>query len=127
MSKSVKNILTQYKNSGISIYDKPATTLWSEICTRPVFDHTTLNLAVGKIIKEVKDKGDIALRKFAQKFDGVTIDQFLVSDAELKLATKNISPSLKAAIQQAKRNIEFFHRTQKEEVREINISKGITC
>ena len=127
MSKSVKNILTQYKNSGISIYDKPETTLWSKICSRPVFDNTSLNLAVGKIIKEVKDKGDIALRKFAQKFDGVAIDRFQVSDEELKSAVKNISPSLKAAIQQAKRNIELFHRTQKEEVRKIHISKGIIC
>lgn len=127
MSKSVKNILTQYKNSGISIYDKPETTLWSEICIRPVFDNTKLNLAVGKIINEVKDKGDIALRKFARKFDGVGIDQFQVSDEELKSAAKNISPSLKAAIQQAKRNIELFHRTQKEEVKKINLSKGITC
>src|SRR5437667_12835947 len=63
-----------------------------------------VELAVRRIVGDVRNNGDLALRKYARKFDGLGLTESLqVSDSELRKAWKNASAPLKAALQAAER------------------------
>ncbi|MDQ6609617.1 MAG: histidinol dehydrogenase [Bacteroidota bacterium] len=99
---------------------------WKNILQRPYADNTVLEV-VQTILKEVKSKGDEALKAFAKKFDGVDLETFAVSKNEIAKATNEISDELKASIQQAKKNIETFHERQIYKVEVIETMPGIKC
>ena len=42
--------------------------------------------AVAKIVADVADRGDAALREYTEKFDGCTLDAFEVTAAEINAA-----------------------------------------
>jgi len=66
------------------------------------------------IVEDVRWNGDLALRKYALKFDGLSQTQSLqVSDRELGNAWKEASPELKAALRKAEKNIRQFCEWQK--------------
>lgn len=70
--------------------------------------------AVRRIVQEVRTNGDGALRKYAEKFDGLAPNQDLrVSDAELKNAWKKAPRARKAALSEAAENIRQFCEWQK--------------
>src|SRR6266513_1621594 len=98
-------------------YQYPEKDKWNEIVQRPVIDNTLLEKSVKKILKKVKEKGDKALRKYSKEFDGINLKKFLVNEKELNEAEVLLSNELKQAIQQAKQNIETFHKAQKEEIK----------
>ena len=64
------------------------------------------------IIIDVRDNGDDALRRYAQKFDGAKIENLKVSEAEFEAADKSLDESLKSAIQHCVRNVKTFHVEQ---------------
>lgn len=111
----------------MKLYKYPSFELWPEICRRPVQDAQQILPVVSGIIKDVQQKGDAALRSFAKKFDGVDLPELAVTAAEIKQAAAAVPPQLKAALKQAKQNIEAFHRSQKEPVQKITPLKGVTC
>lgn len=86
---------------------------WSEILKRPTQTITDIEATVNEIFLEIKTKGDTAVQKYTQLFDGITIDKLLVSKEEITTAESDVSGELKAAIHQAKTNIEKFHGAQK--------------
>lgn len=108
-------------------YNNPAKELWPQVCKRPVQDYTGISSAIQRIISDVAKNGDVALKKYTQKFDGAKLDELQVKDEEFETAGRNIDPTLKKAIQNAKENILKFHSTQKESIQKTEISKGITC
>lgn len=108
-------------------YNFPDKNLWSEMIKRPVADMSLLEKKVRKIMLQVKKKGDKAIYKYAKKFDGLKLKSFAVSVNEIEEARKNISPELEKAILLAKNNIEAFHLSQKEDVKEIETMPGIKC
>ena len=67
---------------------------------------------VYKIINEVKNNGDDAVRKYTKLFDGVDLDDFLVSEAEIAQAYKKASRHLITAMQNAAESIYNFHKRQ---------------
>src|SRR6188472_3966032 len=87
---------------------------WQEIVKRPVFENKSLEKVVKKILDKVKDKGDKAVRKYTKEFDGVKLKKLTISEKEIKAAKNLLSQELKDAIQQARSNIEKFHRSQIE-------------
>jgi histidinol dehydrogenase len=61
------------------------------------------------IVEDVRWNGDLALRKYALKFDGLHQNQSLqVSDRELENAWKETSGELRAALRTAEKNIRQF-------------------
>lgn len=76
-------------------------------CTSPSTDEVN---SVKQIINEVRKSGDKALTHYINKFDGVLIqpEDFKIREPEIETACSLISQKLKAAIQNAKRNIESF-------------------
>jgi len=108
-------------------FNLPEKKQWAEICLRPVIDSSELNSTVNNILEEVKINGDNALRSFSEKFDGVEIQNFLVTNKEIETASIRVSKELKNAIEIARENIETFHKNQWEIIQKIDTSKGVTC
>ena len=100
---------------------------WSEILKRPTQTFTDVEETVKQIFKEVEQKGDIAISKYTSFFDGVSLDEILVSEEEIENAIKEVSSELKTAIQLAKSNIEQFHSAQKTTKIEIETTEGVSC
>jgi len=65
--------------------------------------------------------------QYTEKFDGVSISDFLVSAAEVEEAKELVSPELKEAIAVAKNNIEVFHKAQKTDKVEVETANGVLC
>src|SRR5688572_1009358 len=100
---------------------------WQEIVKRPVFENSSLEKSVGKILGKVKSKGDKAIRKYTKEFDGVKLKNLAVSRKEIEAAGKLLPQELKEAIQHAKSNIEKFHSAQLEEIKVVETMPGINC
>lgn len=108
-------------------YNKPSKSTWETICKRPEINSADLSSIVNGILENVKTNGDSAIRLYAEKFDGVTLKKFLTSEQEISVSKKQVSQELKSAIQLAKKNIECFHKGQKESINRIETSDGVEC
>lgn len=111
----------------MKIYKYPDRQEWKEILRRPVMDNASLEKTVGKILKKVKEKGDKAVKKYTQEFDGVKLKKLLVTEKEIKAAAGLLSEELKQAIQQAAANIRTFHEKQVVPVEIIETMPGVKC
>ena len=82
---------------------------------------------VRSIVEDVRRHGDRALRKYAQKWDGLGAnDRVRVSAAELEAAWTMASPQLRASLRQAAANIRRFCQRQKPREWRKN-GNGISC
>jgi histidinol dehydrogenase len=69
---------------------------------------------VRRILADVRKNGDVALRKYAAKFDGLTKKQpLLVSREEMQAAWEETAPELQAAMMVARGNILAFAEAQR--------------
>lgn len=100
---------------------------WAEIIQRPQINSEELKNIVLDILGDVRRNGDEAVKKYSLQFDGVELNKLKVTEDEIQRALLSVDTELKNAIQLAKENIEKFHLSQKEEVKEIGTSPGITC
>ncbi|HCW04275.1 MAG TPA: histidinol dehydrogenase [Clostridium sp.] len=69
---------------------------------------------VNSILIDVKKNGDKALRAYTAKFDGVNIEDFLVTKEEIEEAVKSVDKDFLKALNTAKDNIWFYHEKQKQ-------------
>lgn len=83
--------------------------------------------AVDDIKANVLENGDKALLELSEKFDKVKLDSLIVSKTQISEAEKRISPELKQAIQNAKENIETFHKAQQNQEVDIETQAGVRC
>lgn len=65
---------------------------------------------VERILQDVRVEGDAALRRYTLAFDGIALDDFRVSEAELHQAQRSVPADILAALQFARERIEAFHR-----------------
>ncbi|WP_295118445.1 histidinol dehydrogenase [uncultured Chitinophaga sp.] len=105
----------------------PEKSTWNQLLQRPAFDTRDLEARVAAILEEVKANGDVAVRKFALQFDKAELGDISVSEAEFAAAAAEVSNELKAAIQQAKSNIEVFHQQQQEQTTVVETMPGVQC
>jgi histidinol dehydrogenase len=100
---------------------------WNRLLQRPYTDNSAVVAVVQKILTEIKSRGDDAIKQFSSKFDGVALEYLEVAETEIAEAVSEVSSSLKAAIEQAKKNIETFHAGQVGKVEVIETMPGIQC
>ena len=81
-----------------------------------------INTTVKKILEDVKNEGDEALKKYTLKFDGFNPDPLYVSKKEIENAWDKTTKPLQEALKNAKRRIEKFHE---KEIPESFSIKGI--
>ena len=96
-----------------------------EIKKRAMETSHSTNETVTRIINEVREKGDAAVRSFGLKHDRASPEKFEVSKAELKQAYDEAEESLKKALQHAKDNITAYHIKQLQQGYEIKKDKGV--
>ena len=111
----------------MEIINNPSPSDWRELTCRPELDTLSLHGTVGEILSQIKSEGDLAVRKYVAKFQGVELDNFAVTDEEFAEAESLVAPELKEAILRAKENIMLFHSAQKFEGKKIETTPGVTC
>lgn len=111
----------------MQVIKNPGRKDWKQLLQRPYVDNRSVLESVQQILNAVKQHGDEAIRSFTKKFDGVELENFLVSENEIREACNNLSPELKQAITQAQLNIEKFHRSQIPEIEIIETMPGVQC
>lgn len=72
-----------------------------------------VSAAVAEIFSQVKTRGDEALFKYCEKFDGARLESLLVTEREIEAAFESVEPELLRTMELAARNIERFHLQQK--------------
>ena len=100
---------------------------WRDLLRRPAIDSLSLEKKVRKILENVKEKGDKAVKKYSKEFDGIKLKKLQVSDKEIKEADKLVADELKQAIRTAKSNIEKFHSTQLHDEDIVETMPGVKC
>ena len=100
---------------------------WPEILKRPTQTVADIEQTVNQIFEEIKVKGNAAVAKYTELFDGIKLDELKVSETEVQNAEKEISEELKTAIKLAKSNIEKFHAAQKTERVSVETTNGVSC
>lgn len=100
---------------------------WEEILKRPTRSVEDVEKTVYQIFGEVKSRGNEAVAKYTQLFDGIALDNEVVSEEEIRAADSSISEELKEAINLAKNNIERFHAAQKTEKVSVETTPGVNC
>lgn len=96
--------------------------------TRPAISAAeNIKQAVDTIREDVLANGDKALFSLSEKFDKVKLESLVVSQSQIKAASERLPDKLKAAIQNAKANIEKFHIAQIPQNIDIETQAGIRC
>ncbi len=111
----------------MNIIKYPAKSEWKAIVERPHMDLSKLNETVSSVLKDIKDNGDEAVKRYEEKFDHVQLSSLAVTPEEIEEAMQLISPELKASLEQAHHNIAVFHEAQKFEGKKIETCSGVTC
>lgn len=105
----------------------PAKSDWSTLLQRPTQTIESIEETVLSIFDDVKRNGNDGVKRYTAIFDGVELDDFYVSDTEIREAKSKISDELKSAISLAKSTIEKFHRAQKTSKIYSETIKGVEC
>ena len=111
----------------MNILYNPKKSEWSEILKRPTQTVADIEQTVNQIFSEVQTKGDWAIAKYTELFDGTSLQKTVVSSGEIEEAEVAVSEELKDAIKLAKSNIEKFHSAQKTEKVLVETSNGVQC
>lgn len=105
----------------------PDRTEWTKLLKRPTQTVSDIEDLVTDVFKDVQLGGDNSLKRYTEKFDGVSLNSLLVSKEEIVDSNQLISEDLKKAIQLAKANIETFHKAQKTGRVEVETVPGVSC
>jgi len=67
---------------------------------------------VAEILRQVRERGDAALREYTRKFDGADLENLLVTEAEMAEAVASVEPEFLRVLEKAAENIRKFHSRQ---------------
>ncbi|MBO5276765.1 MAG: histidinol dehydrogenase, partial [Alistipes sp.] len=111
----------------MNIYQNPESQAWAALCRRAEQDNSLIAERVEAIVERVAKEGDAALFALAEQIDGVRLDSLAVSEQEFLDAEASVSDEVKAAIENAIRNIEAFHRAQLPSEVRVETQLGVVC
>lgn len=95
---------------------------------RPAEDRKDIEETVSRIISDVRERGDGALRMYEEKFDSLPPDAPLfVTEREIEASEKLVPEDLKAAIDHAIGNIRAFHGAQMPAGERVETEEGVVC
>ena len=109
------------------IYVNPPRSEWPALTARCTRQEEEIGERVAAILAEVRTGGDAALRRIVRRIEGYLPETFEVTRERRAEAAKAVSPQLKAALEQAKANIEAFHRAQLPAQGEVETMPGVRC
>jgi len=111
----------------MKIINNPNRESWSEVLKRPTQTVGDIEATVTEIFTKVSETGDVAIKRFNKKFDGINLESNVVTPNEIELAIQQVPEKLQKAIRLAKQNIEVFHTAQKTSRTAIETAKGVQC
>lgn len=100
---------------------------WSQLLERPTQTIESIEETVTAIFDDIKRNGNDGVKRYTSIFDGVALNDFFVSEAEILEAEVLVSDELKEAIKIAKANISTFHAAQKTAKISVETSEGVEC
>ncbi|MBC6403708.1 MAG: histidinol dehydrogenase [Hyphomonadaceae bacterium] len=112
------------------------TFVWSELSARERSDalarpsclsDNTVRDSVIRIMADVQNRGDAAVRDYTRHFDGVAPVDLSVSKSEWETAWNNLDEADRDAMKMAKANIETFHVAQIPQTIEVETMPGVMC
>ena len=111
----------------MKIVKNPIKDSWEELFRRPTPEIAEIEDQVKPIFQAVMSSGDKAVQDYTSRFDGVVVDSPRCSQEEFDEADSTLDPDLKKAIEDAKGNIDRFHRAQKTDRVEVETAPGVLC
>ncbi len=84
-----------------------------EFLNRDIRAEEDVSAAVDDILREVRTRGDAALRGYTRRFDGAELKDLRVTAAEFAAAREAVDPCFLETLRQAAENIRRFHERQK--------------
>ncbi len=98
-----------------------------KLTKRALLNNEGLTEKVQNVLSRIKLEGDKAIKEYTKQFDGVVLDNLLVSSEELSEAENLVDASLKEAIKLAQSNILKFHTSQIGEEKIVETTEGVNC
>jgi histidinol dehydrogenase len=81
----------------------------------------------GRIVSDVRQRGDDALREYTERLDKVRLQTFAVGSAEFAAAESALSDEQHAALRRAIDTVTRFHEQQRVPPLRVETSPGVTC
>lgn len=108
-------------------YVDPPRSTWPALLRRSACDDAGIEGIVREILDAVEREGDAAVQRYEERFGHAGAGPWRVGAEELRLAEQAVPADLRAAIAQARGNIERFHRAQVEHSTVVETSPGVEC
>ncbi|MCU0411536.1 MAG: histidinol dehydrogenase [Bacteroidetes bacterium] len=83
--------------------------------------------SVRTICRDVKERGDEAVREYSRRFDSVSVEEFVVPRSYLESSLAEISSELRQALETAAANIRAFHAAQMQSSAKVETMPGVVC
>lgn len=100
---------------------------WDALLLRPELNVQDLHETVGKVLNDVKQRGDEAVLGYEEQFDRVCLSSLTVSKDEMVEAENMVPDDLKTAISLAAENIRTFHEAERFVTAKVETKPGVTC
>jgi histidinol dehydrogenase len=81
----------------------------------------------GRIVSEVRERGDAALREYTERLDKVRLESFAVGGEEFAVAAAALTGEQLAALSRAIDTVTRFHEQQRVAPLTIETSPGVVC
>ncbi len=111
----------------MKITNNPSESKWKKLTERPLIKQRKLMDTVEKMFYDIHRKGDKAVLAYSRKFDNPDQQTLEVERETIAQAAALVPERLKQAISLAKKNIETFHLSQREEVHKTETAPGVVC
>ncbi|WP_298947032.1 histidinol dehydrogenase [uncultured Polaribacter sp.] len=111
----------------MKVISNPSKKDWKQLLERPTKTVDDIEGVVNQVFADIQKNGDTAINKYTQRFDGVSLENNIVSNAEIEEAINLVSQDLKQAINLAKTNITNFHTAQKTVKVAVETANGVSC
>ncbi|MGL4269153.1 MAG: histidinol dehydrogenase, partial [Plesiomonas sp.] len=109
-------------------WSRLSTTEQQQALMRPAISAAQdISARVRDIVQQVQQGGDAALLALTERFDRIRPNTLAVTPAEVDAAEARLSREMKAALQNAYRNIAAFHEAQRPSVITVETQPGVTC
>ena len=86
-----------------------------------------LEMAVSRIIEQVRADGDSAIRALTRRFDGIEVGAAQVDEAQFTEARASVSVEVFDAMQQARERIVAWHQAGQAQPFDIETAPGVRC
>ncbi|PKR77039.1 histidinol dehydrogenase [Halalkalibacillus sediminis] len=108
-----------------SIDQNQFSTIIEERTSRDSETYEVIDERVKNIINSIRDRGDAAVFDYIEQLDGAKLDNLFVTEEEINQAFEQVDDELIDILQEARHNIDNYHRNQSEKSWYTNDGPGI--